>query len=537
MQIGVIIDRRGLEQRLDVAGLAQGLSDQGMPVWLVDGFKQGSLRSIVQSGRLEGLVVAAREEARIHSLAGNVFHKAGADRFALRTVNLHDLCAHVHPYREATEKARLLLCAAAGALHEYRPPHRANIRLGVARPNGRISRRALLSVPALRYELVPAVDETVCVASRGCDLCLDVCPAGAISVDAGTAHIQKHACRDCGLCLTACPVGAISHPFHQRRVVDAGLRALLAQGEPAFAPKIVAFACPAAIHVLQDAGRQRLSYSPAVLPWQVPCAGFVDWYLVLRAFDLGAAAAALLACGEGCRYRHTPDRTTGRFRAIAPLLDALGVGSARLTVLEFGSAPALVSQMNAFDDSVARLPMQPLALGAPTEAATHRYQMARLLIGVCERLRAHNDLSLEGEGVPFGRATLDRSRCSLCGLCAACCPTGALSYVTTEGEARLLFAARDCVGCRLCASVCPEEALRTDRETDLASLRGERQTLKTANMLRCRRCGQPYASEAMVRRVFFRLGNGSSVAVGSYCPGCRMIADPVRVSGHAKAAT
>ena len=528
MRIGTIIDRRGLSHRLDLACLAEGLSDEGTPVWLVDGLDQSHLRSIVESNRLEGLVVAARDEARVYSLAGNALHEAGADRFALMAVNLHDLCAHVHPCKEATEKARLLLSAAVAMLREYRPPHRANIRLGVARPNGRLSRRALLTMPRLRYELIPAVDETLCASSRGCNLCSAVCPAGAVSIDAGAAYILKQACRNCGLCLTACPVGAISHPWYRRRVVDAGLRALLAQDEAAFARKIVAFACPGAVGVLQEAGRQRLSYSPAILPWQVPCAGFVDWYLVLRAFDLGAAAVALLGCAEGCRHRCTPEAATGRFQAISRLSDALGLGSARLQVLSEDSAPALVSRMNAFAKNVASLPWPISAEATPTAAEVHRYQVAPLLIALCRRLGISDDPSLEDEEVPFGAATIDSTKCSLCGLCAARCPTRALSHVVIGEEARLLFTAQECIGCRLCAPPCPENALYIRRRLDLASLRAETQTLKTAQVVRCRRCGQPFASEAMVSRVSLRLGNRLPTAVANHCPDCRMVADPVR---------
>jgi ferredoxin len=528
VQIGVIVDGRGLSHRLDLARLAEGLSDEGTTVWLVDGLDQSNLRSIVESSPLEGLVVAARDEARVHSLAGSALHEAGADRFALRIVNLHDLCAQVHPSREATEKARLLLSAALAMLREYRPPQRANIRLGVARPSGRLSRRALLTMPTLRYELVPAVDETLCVASRGCDLCSEVCPAGSVGVDGGAAHILKQACRGCAVCLAACPVGAITHPFYARRVVDAGLRALLAQDEPAFAPKIVAFACPGAIEILQEAGRQRLSYSPAILPWQVPCAGFVDWYLVLRAFDLGAAAVALLGCAEGCRHRCTPEAATGRFQAISRLSDALGLGSARLQAFSEGSAPALVSRMNAFAEDIASLPWPISAEATPTTVEVHRHQVAPLLTGLCRRLGTGDTLSLEDDEVPFGVATIDSARCSLCGLCAGRCPTKALSYVVTGEGARLMFTASECTGCRLCVAACPESSLRIRRRLDLASLLAQTQTLKTASMVRCRRCGQPFASEAMVSRVLLRLGNRLQTAVANHCPDCRMVAHPVR---------
>jgi ferredoxin len=56
-----------------------------------------------------------------------------------------------------------------------------------------------------RSAFVARVSEEDCV---GCDLCLDRCQFGALSLD-GLAHIDAKRCVGCGVCALACPEGAL----------------------------------------------------------------------------------------------------------------------------------------------------------------------------------------------------------------------------------------------------------------------------------------------------------------------------------------
>jgi len=51
------------------------------------------------------------------------------------------------------------------------------------------------------------VDKDVCI---GCEACVGVCPAEAISVVDGKAQVNSDDCIECGACVSTCPVSAIS---------------------------------------------------------------------------------------------------------------------------------------------------------------------------------------------------------------------------------------------------------------------------------------------------------------------------------------
>ena len=55
---------------------------------------------------------------------------------------------------------------------------------------------------------MPWVDKELCT---GCQICVDECPVGAISIEEGIAFIKEDECIRCGVCHDVCPYDAVRH--------------------------------------------------------------------------------------------------------------------------------------------------------------------------------------------------------------------------------------------------------------------------------------------------------------------------------------
>ncbi len=126
---------------------------------------------------------------------------------------------------------------------------------------------------------------------------------------------------------------------------------------------------------------------------------------------------------------------------------------------------------------------------------------------------------------PLGRVTLEKARCTGCGLCALDCPTEALTIklAETTESFRLLFEHKHCVACDRCVEVCPEKCLSVERTVDSGRLTGPPEVLFEDNLVRCRECQAPVGSRAMIDSVRAKLtaAGRSSLSYFDLCPDCK----------------
>ncbi|EOC1327337.1 4Fe-4S binding protein [Cronobacter dublinensis] len=110
----------------------------------------------------------------------------------------------------------------------------------------------------------------------------------------------------------------------------------------------------------------------------------------------------------------------------------------------------------------------------------------RRLLGVQgERVRVPHDLAARraaGALCNAGSATLDTTRCLLCGACEKACAAGSIRF---SEQALTLDPAR-CTGCGDCAAVCPADAVRMDAGDTGAAIR------YTLYHARCAQCGEAW---------------------------------------------
>ena len=87
---------------------------------------------------------------------------------------------------------------------------------------------AVIGQPELEHEpAVAVVDEEKCC---GCEVCVSVCPYGAVSLVGGRAEVNPVMCEGCGSCAAACPSGSMSLKNGTQEQIFDMIHAILQEG-------------------------------------------------------------------------------------------------------------------------------------------------------------------------------------------------------------------------------------------------------------------------------------------------------------------
>ena len=350
--------------------------------------------------------------------------RAGAEPFGIAAVAVGG--------RERDEAVRIV-SAAAARLAALAPGESG--RPFVATKG--LSRRGLFSVGvAMPHAPVAVLDARACNGVAGCGLCVEACPAKAISAAGTLPAIDVSACTACGACVPGCPSGALRLAGAANAQVAAQLEALVPGSD-------VVFACEQA----------KAEAPPGWALVELPTLRLVTPGWILQARARGARVR-LAPCGGVC---------------CAGADDVLALAE-------------LVLDADAHDGAAA------IALDEPRAT-------------VDAVLRLAPAASVEHAASPLGLLACDDGRCTLCGACAAACPTSALRLVEGVDATVLQHDPAACVACARCVTACPEHALAVARGIDAARLAaGSAEVVRSAREA-CARCGADLPPRPMRRRL------------------------------------
>lgn len=341
--------------------------------------------------------------------------------------------------------------------------------------------------------------------TRGCSLCVDACPYGAISIadrPSGTmVEIDHSACMRCGACTGVCPTSSLVRSF----LPDDELRARLVE---------VVSAVPGAVLVLTCDRSANLVPTLGVCTVELPSLLILNETHLLQARAAGAAGVAIVAC-PSCHHG-----ATGVLAAAVETARILTGDADWLLLVADDSAVGAESALCTFVSQRSGLGVTP-AGSSVVSAGPRRSVLAELLVGLDTR-RVVSDLGA-GTAVPgFATVEIDASGCTLCGACARTCPTAALNYSPTEG--RLDLRALECVACGLCVTACPEQVLTLRSGIPAHELLMTSTTLVEDAVVACEGCGEPYLPARLLAKVRSTVGVAMPVDNVGRCPTCRSVA-------------
>lgn len=304
-----------------------------------------------------------------------------------------------------------------------------------------------------------------------CSLCVTACPVGALSLDDGRVVVDGSVCVMCGVCAAACPLEAFEVGIGYREI----LQQVSGQAE-------VLFSCRAL-----GEGEVR-----------VPCLGFLDRALLYALAAEGIALRLDVTCCQTCPVRPGLVGLTHALNEVQATLSQNGhAWDATLVTIQPGIPPELSRRPPATHPAEPPLPRR----GVPEKVVLLAKALRRILMPFSHPPPRSSPASVgmeeEATGVKsevvWSHPTFDPEKCTVCGVCAASCPTGAL--MMEEGLGTLLLRLSDCAACQICVDTCADGALAAGNRAPARWLMQE-VILGSVPVKYCRRCARTYPARA-----------------------------------------
>ncbi len=366
----------------------------------------------------------------------------------------------------------------------------------------------------------------------GCNACIDVCSASAISSEKERQQIKvnPNLCVGCGACTTVCPSGALTFAYPRASEQGVKFKTLLSSYQRAGGrePALLLHSQEGGTKLINELGRAarvnaEVRGVPArVIPvplWHTASMGLDVW---LTAVAYGARNVwVLMTDEEAPQYR---DAVRAQMDVAQAILNGLGYQGQHFRLLHARDARDLAD----LDAALQSPPAQGVGKTAGFAVqADKRATLELALDHLVEQAPARPELiALPAQGSPLGALAINKDACTMCLSCVNACPASALQ--DNPNAPQLRFIEKNCVQCGLCAKTCPEQAITLVPQLRLTPQRKEAVVLNEMQPYACIRCSKPFGTLKAIEAMLVKLAGhamfqGEALERLKMCGDCRVI--------------
>ncbi|ELV8694508.1 4Fe-4S binding protein [Vibrio fluvialis] len=367
------------------------------------------------------------------------------------------------------------------------------------------------------------LDNDLCAHSsrgvKGCERCVDACPAGALSSEGSEKighriQINPYLCQGIGTCATSCPTEAIHYALPNPTDTQKFIERLLNNYHQAGGEKPIVLICSSrheqynlmALRVLPE------NVIPVAVE-ELPSVGIDTWFAAL----VNGATQVLFAAS-----RHMPPTI------LRILNQEVSMAQSFLAHLGIRKETIDILYLESLREAAPTLCDEPLGLNLGELEGKKRDRLYVALDALATARGTEPSAQPLAATAPYGAIECSTTDCTLCMSCVAVCPTRALHH---EGDSpSLKFIEQDCVQCGLCVKACPEKALTAVQQLNWnAAQRQSVVTLHQEEPAKCLRCHKPFAPQSMITMLQNKLRGHShfsdqaSLDRIAMCEDCRVV--------------
>ncbi|EKO3540685.1 4Fe-4S binding protein [Vibrio fluvialis] len=354
---------------------------------------------------------------------------------------------------------------------------------------------------------------------KGCERCVDACPAGALSSEGSEKighriQINPYLCQGIGTCATSCPTEAIHYALPNPTDTQKFIERLLNNYHQAGGEKPIVLICSSrheqynlmALRVLPE------NVIPVTVE-ELPSVGIDTWFAAL----VNGATQVLFAAS-----RHMPPTI------LRILNQEVSMAQSFLAHLGIRKETIDILYLESLREAAPTLCDEPLGLNLGELEGKKRDRLYVALDALATARGTEPGAQPLAATAPYGAIECSTTDCTLCMSCVAVCPTRALHH---EGDSpSLKFIEQDCVQCGLCVKACPEKALTAVQQLNWnAAQRQSVVTLHQEEPAKCLRCHKPFAPQSMITMLQNKLRGHShfsdqaSLDRIAMCEDCRVV--------------